>query len=164
MDTLGIKKGEKELLDTLHKIVDNKNYLNYNKEKDVERMFQQNQKPFHYIPQATVKIPLNQQLAALVVHMFQHRCAGVTISLDDIQAMGAQLVLSTLIDNTSEEKGYKDVLTVVENEDLNSLQELINSMIEQKFNENDEELLEYFNQLNDEDDEDDWEDEEELAF
>lgn len=132
-------------------------------------MFQQNKNIFGLIPQATVKVPLNQPLAALVLHMFQHRFASITISLEDIEARGAQLVLSTLIDNSSEEKSYKDVLTVVEDEDINSLQELINSMIEEKFNKNDRELLEHFNELNEEDDdEDDWEDwekdKEELAF
>lgn len=127
-------------------------------------MFQQ--KPFDYIPQVTVKLPLNQQLAALVLYMLNHRFdGGITISLQDIQEQGAQLVLSTLVDNSSKEKGYKDVLTVVGNEDLNSLQELINSMIEQKFNENDEELLEHFRELNDEEESDEcWEDKEELVF
>ncbi|WP_293656633.1 hypothetical protein [Anaeromicrobium sp.] len=127
-------------------------------------MFQQ--KPFDHIPQVTIKLPLNQQLAALVLYMLNHRFdGGITISLQDIQEQGAQLVLSTLVDNSCKEKGYKDVLTVVENEDLNSLQELINSMIEQKFNENDEELLEHFRELNDEEESNEcWEDKDELAF
>ncbi|MCT4593694.1 MAG: hypothetical protein N4A57_05430 [Anaeromicrobium sp.] len=109
---------------------------------------------------------MNQQLAALVLYMLNHRFdGGITISLQDIQEQGAQLVLSTLVDNSCKEKGYKDVLTVVENEDLNSLQELINSMIEQKFNENDEELLEHFRELNDEEESNEcWEDKDELAF
>jgi hypothetical protein len=133
--------------------------------KGVYKMFQHNQKPFNYIPQTTIKIPLNQQVAALVLHMFQHRFGSITISLEEVQEQGVQLVLSTLIDNTCEEKKYRDVLGIVENEDINSLQELINSMIEEKFNENDEELLEHFRQLNDEEDEEEWEDEEEeLAF
>ncbi|MCT4606227.1 MAG: hypothetical protein N4A64_09025 [Marinisporobacter sp.] len=133
-------------------------------------MFQQNQKPFHHIPQARVKIPLNQPLAALIMHMLNHRFGGgISISLEEVQAKGAQLVLSTLIDNSAEEKKYRDVLGIVEDEDINSLQELIGDMIEQKFTENDEQLLKHFNELNEEDDEEDdeeedWEDEEELAF
>lgn len=154
------KKGKKELFGHNPKNNGQQKIYYLETKKGVQKMFQQNQKPFHYIPQATVKVPLNQPLAALVLHMLQHRFCGITISLEEVQEQGAQLVLSTLIDNTSEQKGYKDVLTVVENEDINSLQELIDSMIEQKFNENDNELLDHFNQLNDED----WEDEEELGF
>ncbi|MBF8984396.1 hypothetical protein IZY60_12700 [Lutibacter sp. B2] len=128
-------------------------------------MFKQNENIFGYIPKATVKVPLSQPLAALVLHMVKHRFGGgITISVEDIEERGAQLVLSTLIDNTWDEKGHKDLLAIIEEDDKKHLKELINDMIEEKFAEDDERLLEHFNQLNEEDDEEDWEDEEELAF
>ncbi len=112
-------------------------------------MLNQETQSFNNLPSAIIKIPITQPVAALLLHLCNHRIGAVNISLEDLRVDGAQLVISSIVNSDTNKD--KNIFAIYENDEFKHLKKLVNRLIEEKFAEDDEEYIRYYSDFDEDD-------------
>lgn len=105
---------------------------------------------FGNLPSAIIKIPVQQEVAALLLHLFNQKIGAVNIGLEDLKVEGANLVISSIIDKSDRNRDReKSLFAIYENDELKNLKQLVNELIEEKFVEDDEDYIKHYSDYED---------------
>lgn len=103
-------------------------------------MINNNEKDLIYLPNISISIPVSQSTAAVIGHMMKHNIGNFKISLNDLRADGANLIVSSHIrlypaweeDNLYDEDLMDDKIIQLEEDKLKHLKEFWNKYTREK--------------------------------